>query len=205
MRLHAPAAERNREPILAVLRQVVPASGRVLEIAAGTGQHAAYFAAALPSLTWQPTDIDPNSLASIAAWRDELELPNLEPPLELDVRTTWPVAHADVVVCINMIHISPWQACIDLLRGAAAILPAGGVLFLYGPYRVRDRPTAPSNESFDAALRGRNPAWGLRWLHEVIDEAARCGLAFERSVDMPANNLSVVFRREPHAAPPGRT
>ncbi len=195
MKLNAPAAERNREAILDVLRQVVPEHGDVLEIAAGTGQHAAYFAQALPELAWQPSDIDPNALASITAWQQASGLNNLSPPIELDVRTQWPVDATDVVVCINMIHISPWQTCTDLIRGAARILRPNGVLFLYGPYRVRDRPTAPSNESFDNALRQRNPSWGLRWLHEVQEHASGHGLTLDRVTDMPANNLSVVFRK----------
>jgi len=195
MKLNAPAAERNREPILNVLRQVMPDSGRVLEIAAGTGQHAAHFARAFPALTWQPSDVDPNSLASIAAWRDESGLSNLSPPVTLDVCDPWPITEADVVVCINMIHISPWEVCVALLHGAAKILPTNGVLFLYGPFLVRDRPTSPGNTSFDASLRGSNPTWGLRWLHDVQEEAGNAGLALDRVADMPANNLSVVFRK----------
>lgn len=197
MKLNAPAAERNREPILGVMRQVMPASGTVLEIAAGTGQHAVHFARAFPQLEWQPSDIDPNSLASIAAWRNHAQLPNLAPPIELDVRKPWPVDAAAAVVCINMIHISPWKTCVDLLRGAGRIVATGGILFLYGPYRVADRPTAASNEAFDEALRARNPQWGLRWLHDVQTEAESNGFGLDRVVDMPANNLSVVFRKLP--------
>ena len=195
MKLNAPATERNREPILEVLRQAMPQTGSVVEIAAGTGQHAVHFAGAFPQLTWLPTDIDPTSLDSIGAWCNQSNLPNLRPPVELDVGLPWPVNTADAVVCINMIHIAPWQSCVDLIRGAAKILPKAGVLFLYGPYRVRDRPTAPSNESFDASLRDRNPSWGLRWLHDVEAEAKTSGFELEHVADMPANNLSVVFRK----------
>jgi SAM-dependent methyltransferase len=195
MKQHAPAADRNREPILSVLREVLPVRGRVLEIASGTGQHAAAFAGAFPDLSWQPTDPSDAALASIAAWRDEAGAENLCSPLALDVEQPWPVTAADAVVCINMIHIAPWTAARALLAGAGRILAEGGPLYLYGPYRVRDRPTAPSNEAFDASLRARDPRWGLRWLHEVAAEARRAGLVLERTVDMPANNLSVVLRR----------
>lgn len=195
MKQHAPATDRNREPILSVLREVLPARGLVLEIASGTGQHAAAFARAFPGLVWQPSDPSEAALASIAAWRDEAGKGNLRPPIALDVEQPWPVNQADALVCINMIHIAPWTAARALLAGAGRILPEGAPLYLYGPYRVRDRPTAPSNEAFDASLRARDPRWGLRWLHEVEAEARRAGLALERTVDMPANNLSVVLRR----------
>ena len=193
---NAPAVARNRDPILAVLRSLMPEKGVVLEIASGTGEHAAYFAAALPHLNWQPTDQDDAALSSIAAWRETARLPNLLPPLRLDVMVpVWPVGWADSVVCINMIHISPWCACEALVAGAAKVLAPSGVLFLYGPYKEGGRHTAPSNEAFDADLRARNPEWGVRDLDDVRVLADKHGFTFERRVAMPANNLSVVFRR----------
>jgi SAM-dependent methyltransferase len=198
MKRHAPAPERNRDPILAVLREVLPTSGTLLELASGTGQHAVFFARAFPGLVWQPTDVDPESLESIEAWRAEEPLPNLRPALALDVRAdVWPVASADAVLCINMIHISPWEACQGLMRGAARVLTPGGRLILYGPYFVEGRPTAPSNLAFDASLRARDPAWGVRELGAVTEEARRHGLERERVVDMPSNNLTVLFRQPP--------
>jgi len=193
----SPSTARNREPILAVLAPRLPASGLVLEIAAGAGEHAAYCAAALPGLSWQPTDPDPRALASIAAWRDHAALLNLLPPLRLDADDpdSWPVERADAVVNINMIHISPWAATEGLMRGAAAILPPGAPLYLYGPYRRAGVPTAPSNEDFDRSLRDRNPEWGLRELEAVAALAASAGFTPPAVTEMPANNLSVVFRR----------
>lgn len=196
MRLRSPAAERNREPIAAILRDVLPPRGTVLEIASGTGQHAAFFAQQFPHLTWQPSDPDDSALASVRAWVEHAGAGNLLPPLRLDVTdTTWPVESADAVVNINMVHISPWRACEGLMEGAARLLGPGSVLFMYGPYRVEGRPTAPSNEAFDASLRARDPSWGLRYLHEVEAEASKHAFELESVHDMPANNLSVVFRR----------
>jgi SAM-dependent methyltransferase len=193
-RQFAPAAERNRDAILDVLRRVLPERGLVLEIAAGTGQHASYFAAHLPHLRWQPSDPDAASRVSIAAWRTHAGGPNLEEPVHLDVcEEPWPVRSAAAVVNINMIHISPWSATEALMRGAAGVLEPGGVLFLYGPYRVGGQHTAPSNEAFDLSLRSRNPEWGVRDLEAVVAEAERWGLRFEERVAMPANNQSVVF------------
>jgi hypothetical protein len=193
-RLSAPAAERNKEPILAVLRRVLPARGTVLTIAEGTGQHVAHFASALPDLHWRPGDPDVRSRASISAWTAGLS--NVAPPLDLDVTVSpWPIAAADAVLCINMIHIAPWAATEALMQGAAALLPAGGVLFLYGPYRREGRHTAPSNEAFDADLRARHPQWGVRDLEAVAAQADRRGLALREVVPMPANNFSVVFAR----------
>lgn len=194
-RLASPAAERNAAPIAQVLAGVLPASGLVLEVASGSGQHAAHFARAFPALTWQPTDREPRHRASIAAWREEAGLPNLLAPLELDVMHPWPVDRADAMLCINMIHISPWDATLALLDGAARVLPAGAPLFLYGPYRRKDVPTAPSNEAFDADLRSRDPSWGLRDLDEVSTVARDAGFERMDVVAMPANNLSVIFRR----------
>jgi SAM-dependent methyltransferase len=199
--LIAPAVARNREPILAVLRRVVPSPilpgrGLVLEIASGSGEHAIHFAAALPHLSWQPTDPDPDARASIAAYRAAAQLPNLLSPLALDAAAPrWPVTQADVIVAINMIHIAPWAAAEGLMAGAGRLLPAGGVLFLYGPFRERGQHTAPSNAAFDESLRTRDREWGVRDLDDVVALASRHGLALEERVTMPANNLSVVLRR----------
>jgi SAM-dependent methyltransferase len=192
-RRHAPATQRNRAPILAVLRRVLPATGLVVEIASGTGEHAAFFAAALPGVAWQPTDVDPDALPSIAAWCEGVA--NVRAPLVLDVERPWPIDRADAVVCINMIHISPWTAGEAMLRGAGRVLSPGGVLYLYGPYRRDGAHTAPSNAAFDAYLRAQDPRWGVRDLETVVATAAGAGLVHEETVEMPANNLSVVLRR----------
>jgi SAM-dependent methyltransferase len=199
--LIAPAVARNREPILAVLRRVapspvLPARGLVLEIASGSGEHAVYFAAALPHLTWQPSDPDPEARESITAYRAAAQLPNLLPPLALDaVSPDWPATQTDMIVAINMIHIAPWAAAEGLMAGAERLLPDGGVLFLYGPFRERGQHTAPSNAAFDESLRARNREWGVRDLDDIVALASGHGLALEERVTMPANNLSVVFRR----------
>jgi hypothetical protein len=196
MKAHAPAAGRNREPIAEVLRGVLPLHGVVVEIASGTGQHAVHFARLFPALTWQPTDRDAELLASIAAWREEAGLGNLLPPLPLDAAASdWPVAAADAVVCINMVHISPWEATVGLMRGAASLLASGAPLVLYGAYIREGVPTAASNLAFDESLKARNPQWGLRRLEVVRAEAEKNGLCFERLFEMPANNLTVVFRK----------
>ena len=195
-RLYHAHVARNREPILAVLRRVLPAEGLVVEIASGSGEHAVFFAESLPSLSWQPTDIEAGALASIAAHRAAADLVNLLAPLLLDtLAEPWPVAYADAVICSNMIHIAPWAVAESLLRNAGRILPPGGILFLYGPYRIEGRHTAPSNEEFDASLRARNPAWGIRDLTDVTQLAVRNGFTLTETVAMPANNLSVIFRR----------
>ena len=195
-RLYHAHVARNREPILAVLRRVLPAEGLVVEIASGSGEHAVFFAESLPSLSWQPTDIEAGALASIAAHRAAADLVNLLAPLLLDtLAEPWPVAYADAVICSNMIHIAPWAVAESLLRNAGRILPPGGILFLYGPYRIEGRHTAPSNEEFDASLRARNPAWGIRDLTDVTQLAVRHGFTLVETVAMPANNLSVVYRR----------
>ena len=195
--LMSPSTARNREPILYVLRPRLPASGLVLEIAAGAGEHAVYNAAALPDLQWRPTDADAEALASIAAWRDHAGLPNLLPPLPLDAAApeAWPVTRADAVVSINMVHISPWSATEGLMAGAGKVLPPGGLLFLYGPYLEADVETAPSNLAFDEGLRRCNPAWGIRRLDAVAALAAAQGLALAERITMPANNLSLIFRK----------
>ncbi len=195
-RQHAPAAARNRDPILAMLRGVLPQAGTVLEIASGSGEHIMHFAAALPGLAFQPSDPNPEARRSIAAWAAESGLANLRPPLALDAAApSWPVTTVDAVLCINMIHISPWAATEGLIRGAAAILPPDGPLYLYGPYRRAGVTTAPSNEAFDLDLRGRNPAWGLRELEAVAALATAAGFLGPAVTEMPANNLSIVFRR----------
>jgi hypothetical protein len=195
-RIRRPHVARNREPILAVLRRVLPASGLVLEIASGSGEHAVYFANELPALTWQPSDPDPEALASIAAHRADADLPNLLAPVLLDVTARlWTVEHTDIVICCNMIHIAPWAACEGLICGAARTLPAGGLLYLYGPYKVGGEHTAPTNAAFDADLRARDPAWGIRDLEDVTTLAERHGFALAESVPMPANNFSLIFRR----------
>jgi SAM-dependent methyltransferase len=194
VRLHAPATERNKQPILDVLQRVLPPVGLVLEIASGTGQHVAHFATALPHLVWQPSDLDLRVHQSIRAWTEPLT--NVRPPLALDVRQPWPLAHADAVLCSNMIHISPWEAALALIDGAGRVLPQGGVLFLYGPYRRFGRHTAASNAAFDASLRATDPQWGVRDLEAVEERAAVAGLRLEEIVEMPANNLSVVLRKQ---------
>jgi SAM-dependent methyltransferase len=194
--LHAPATARNRDPILAVLRRVLPPRGLVLEIASGTGEHVVHFAAELRELTWQPSEVDPIALGSIAVHRTTAGLPNLLAPIELDVSALpWPVPRADAVVSINMIHIAPWSAAEGLMAGSARLLAPGGVLYLYGPFKESSRHTAPSNASFDASLRAGNPEWGVRDLAEVCALASERGFEFIERVAMPANNLSVVFRR----------
>jgi hypothetical protein len=196
-RRSAPAALRNRDPIAAVLREVLPERGTILEIASGTGEHSVHFAGRFPNLRWQPSDPDDEALASIAAWRAEAGLPNLLDPLRLDAAAApWPVAGADAVLCINMVHISPWAATIGLLRGAGTLLPPGAPLILYGPYRREGVATAPSNAAFDASLRARDPEWGLRDLEAVEAEALGNGLHLGQVTEMPANNLTVVFRRD---------
>lgn len=191
-RRHAPAAERNRDPILSVLARVLPPEGRVLEIASGTGQHVVHFARQLPHLSWQPSDVSEEALASIRAYVTEASLPNVMAPIRLDVREPWP--EADAVVCINMIHISPMSATEALFRGAGG-LPSGGVLVTYGPYKIDGQHTAPSNEAFDASLRARDPSWGVRDLADLEALAERNGLTLEQRVAMPANNFTLVWRR----------
>ena len=194
MKRHAPAASRNRQPILEVLGPHLPKHGLVLEVASGTGEHTASFAEAWPDLAFQPSDPDDAARASVDAWRGGLA--NVRPALALDASApVWPIDRADAVVCINMIHIAPWQAAEGLTRGAGRIVPKGGVLFLYGPYRRNGAHTAPSNETFDASLRQQNPAWGVRDMEAVVDLAAAQGFGAPLVVAMPANNFSLIFRR----------
>ena len=195
-RCFAPAAQRNRQPILEVITRVLPAHGLVLEIASGSGEHALHFARGLPALNWQPSDPDPACRRSIDAHAAAGRCANLRPALALDATAAdWPVPAADAVVCINMVHIAPWPASAGLCAGAGRILPAGGILYLYGPYKRGGRHTAPSNEAFDLSLRRQNSAWGVRNLEDVAALAAQAGLALSEVVDMPANNLSLVFRK----------
>ncbi|MGX5733995.1 DUF938 domain-containing protein [Bosea thiooxidans] len=194
-RLHAPSVQRNREAILAVLGGVLPPAGLVLEIASGSGEHAVHFARALTHLTFQPSDPSPDAVASIAAWTRESGLPNILPPLVLDATAPhWPIEVADAILCINMIHIAPWAAAKGLFRQASHLLKPGRPLYLYGPYRRADRPLEPSNATFDESLRSRNPAWGLRDLDAVAALAAASGFGPPEVIEMPANNLSVIFR-----------
>jgi hypothetical protein len=191
---HAPATERNRDVIAQTLARVLPTEGLVLEVASGTGEHVVHFAKMFPALTWQPSDPDPIALASINAWRADSNVPNVRPAMLLDASADWPIAQADAVVCINMTHISPWAATVGLLRNAARLLPQSAVLFIYGPYNQRDVPLADSNAAFDAALRQQNALWGLRFVEDIAAEANVSGLHLDSVIDMPANNLSLIFR-----------
>lgn len=194
---HSAAADRNKQPILDVLRELMPAQGKALEIAAGTGQHAAWFAAALPGWTWQPTDADPDILPSIAAWTSQDGLANVRRPLLLDVTAAdWPVGEVfDAIYCANMLHIAPWATCAALMRGAARHLAPGGLLVTYGPYLEDGVATSQGNLDFDASLRQRDPAWGIRRREDVEAEAQRAGLFLRERRPMPANNLLLVFTR----------
>lgn len=199
-RRHAPAAERNRDALLKVFRDVIPARARILEIASGTGQHAIHIAGYLGRLDWTPSDPDPLARESITAWVDALGARNVRSPLDIDVHTErwadFDEGALDVIVCINMIHIAPWSACEALMRGAGRYLREEGLLFLYGPFKREGRHTAPSNESFDFSLRAQDPCWGVRDLGDVEAAAETCGLVRHHVIDMPANNLSVLFRKE---------
>lgn len=196
-RLEYPATARNRDAILDVLHGILPSSGLVLEIASGSGEHVVHFAKAFPDLTFQPSDPEDAALQSIAAWTKDSGLNNIRPPVMLDATSAdWPVTTADAVLCINMIHIAPWRASEGLFRGAAKLLRAGAPLYLYGPYRRADVVTAPSNEAFDDSLKARNAEWGLRDLETVAALAREEGFSAPQITEMPANNLSVVFRRD---------
>ena len=190
------AAERNKGPIVDVLARVLPARGVVLELASGTGQHVIHFAQTLRGLTWQPSDPDPELRESIALRVRDEQLANVNPPIDLDVtRLPWPLRTADALVCINLIHVSPWSATRALFEGASALLPTQHVLFLYGPYRRHGRHTSDSNAQFDSDLRAHDPAWGLRDLEAVSEVGERAGLGLAEIVEMPANNFSLVFER----------
>jgi len=193
-RRHSPAAERNRAPILAELQRLLPASGLLLEIASGTGQHAAHCSAGLPGWRWLPSDLEAASLPSIRDWCTRLD--HVSPPLQLDVlQPHWPgvPARLDAILCANMIHIAPWACCIALMQGAARHLSAQGLLITYGPYLENEVPTSPGNLAFDADLRARNPAWGLRHREDVAHAATQAGLALRERVAMPANNLLLIW------------
>ena len=199
-RQYAPATQRNREPILAVLSKVLLLGSNILEIASGTGEHAVFFASQLKSCHWIPSDVRPTARESIVAWKNVNHIENLSSPLSIDVsQNNWQqqVADKDIdaVVNINMIHIAPWQACLGLMEGVGKILSSGGILYLYGPYKRGGEHTAPSNESFDLSLRDRDPTWGIRDLEAVVEAAASANLKLKQVVEMPANNLSVVFSR----------
>lgn len=195
-RLFAPSVPRNRDPILDVLRTILRETGVVLEIASGSGEHVAHFAAALPGLTFQPSDPDPEARASIDAWTAQTGLPNIRPALALDAsRPPWALSQADAIICINMVHISPWSASLGLFHQAREILPPGGVLYLYGAYLREGIATAPSNIAFDGWLRGHNPEWGLRDLAAIAEVARENAFSAPEVIEMPSNNLSVIFRR----------
>ncbi len=201
LRRHAPATQRNRAPILDVLRTYFQTTRRVLEIASGTGEHAVYFGSHLPHLDWQTSDLDPTARASIQAWLQDADLPNVHPPLALDVcKLPWPVRDLDAIVCINMIHIAPWAACEALFQGASQSLSPDGWLYLYGPFKRHGEHTAPSNEAFDQSLQQRDSAWGVRDLDQQIAPLAQqSGFCDPIVVSMPANNLSVLWRKNnPH-------
>lgn len=203
-RLFSAAAARNREPILDVLRAVLPERGLVLEVASGSGEHIVHFAAELTKLTFAPSDPSPKARESVVAWIASAGVGNVQAPLALDAaRAPWPIERADAVICINMVHISPWAATVGLFDNAGAILPAGAPLYLYGPYKRDGAHTAPSNAEFDAGLRAQNPAWGVRDLEIVADLARQTGFEGPKIIGMPANNLSLIFRRG--AATTGRT
>ena len=195
-RLVSPSAERNRAPISEVLSQVLPERGVVLEISSGTGQHVVHFARAMPNLIWQPSERDDDCLRSIVAWLAVEQLPNVRPPLHLDVSASpWPITSAAALVCINMIHIAPWSAAQALFRGGEGLLSGGGVVCLYGPFRRQGRHTSPSNEAFDELLRRQDPDWGVRDLDEVARLADTAGFDLLQTNEMPSNNLTVVFRK----------
>ena len=195
-RRSSPSALRNRGPIADVLERVLPPSGLVLEIASGTGEHVTFFARRMPHLTWQPSDPDPEARASVAALLADEERPNVRAPVALDAAATeWPVRRADAIVCINMIHISPLASLDGLMAGAARLLPVGGPLVLYGPYKIGGVHTAPSNEEFDAWLKTRDPRWGVRDLEAVIDIANEHRIDLIERIAMPANNFVLVMRK----------
>ena len=193
---HFPATERNRNVIADVLSRILPDTGTVLEIGSGSGEHALYFSEVFPELTWQPSDPDPLNLQSIQAWAASASRTNLRLPLSINASDfTLPIEAADAIMCINVIHISPWDATEGLMRNARHLLPPGGPLYMYGPYRVGGRHTSRSNEAFDSSLRDQNETWGVRDLEVVMAEAQKNGLTFVEHVEMPANNQSLVFRR----------
>jgi len=194
LRRHAPATQRNRDFILEILKAILPASGDVLEIASGTGQHVAHFASKLEKLQWLPTDLDSDALPSIDSWCENL--PNVAQAQKLDVREPWPIKAADALINVNMIHISPWESCLSLFEGASKVLTPDAILYLYGPFKRGGQHTAPSNERFDISLRSNNSSWGVRDLDDVTSVANEHGFSLDQIVEMPANNLSVIFRKD---------
>ena len=207
LRSYAPATQRNREPILAVLLQILPPLGTVLEISSGTGEHGVFFAPNLSPRHWLPSDPNPMARDSIQAWREDSPADNLHPPLDIDVQeSVWSIEKEPLpllqsspltaIVNINMIHIAPWTACLGLMAGAKRLLPVGGVLYLYGPFKQNGQHTAPSNADFDISLRQRNPEWGVRDIEEVVKVGEECNFVLQKVVPMPANNLSVIFTRQ---------
>lgn len=197
-RRHAPATLRNRDAILAVLRDQLPASGTVLEVASGSGEHAVWFADHLPALVWQPSDPDPAALASITAWSEDVAHGKVLPPIQLDAAAPgadWPITQADAILCCNMVHIAPWAATIGLMAGAGSLLPPGAPLILYGPFIEDGVETAQSNLDFDQSLKARNPAWGLRRLEDLDQLAHASGLHRTSRYQMPANNVVLVYRK----------
>ena len=196
MKRTAPAAARNSAPIADVLARELPSSGTVLELASGTGEHAVFMARLFPNIVWQPTDPDKDALGSIAGWAEEAGMTNLRPPLELDASAPdWALSRADAAVCINMVHISPWEATEGLFAGAARVLGTGAPLILYGPYLEDDVEAAPSNLAFDGSLKARNPEWGIRNIAAMDEQAVRTGFSRTARYEMPANNLTLVYRR----------
>jgi hypothetical protein len=202
MKQHALATARNREPIREVLARVLPPSGTVLELAAGSGEHSIYFATSFPTLAWQPSDIDETALASIEAWRADAALPNLRAPLRIDVtEPAWPIARADAIICINMVHISPWPATLGVFAGAERL--GAALVYLYGPYRFDGEFTAPSNVEFDRSLRSRDPSWGVRDVRDLEAASRDRGYVLDQVIAMPANNHSLIFERA-HSRSPAR-
>ncbi|MBM09360.1 MAG: SAM-dependent methyltransferase [Magnetovibrio sp.] len=203
-RLDFPSTQRNAKPIIEVLRTLLPAEGKVVEIASGSGQHIMRFAQVFPGLVWQPTDIEPEHLRSIGAWTNGLK--NVMKPYVLDASALkWPIERSSAVICINMLHIAPWEATVGLFVGASKILDSGGLLYLYGPYKIDGQHTSESNACFDADLKSRDSTWGLRDVSEIIVTAAEVGLKFDTTIQMPSNNLSLIFKkpvRPPSEQPP---
>ncbi len=196
-RMFSPSTERNRCHILPILQRALPDTASVLEVGSGTGEHAVYFCAHMPGLHWQPTEGDPAAIDSITAWISHSGLSNIEAPLELELNSeAWPVQHADAVVAINVLHYSPWSSTAALFRGAARMLPKGGIVYCYGPYRRNGAHTAPSNAAFDEWLHGIDPRFGVRDLEAVEAEAREHGFLLDEVIEMPANNFSLIFRRE---------
>lgn len=192
---HAPATQRNRDAICDILRDTLPGQGRMLEIASGTGEHIVHFAQQFPALSWQPSDVDPAALESITAWLTDIRPGNVSPPVSLDVLGKWPDLAADAILCINMLHISPPAAAQGLFSGAARMLAKGAPLYIYGPFIQAGVQTAASNLAFDQSLKSRDAEWGLRHLDEVEATAKIAGFALAKTIAMPANNLSLIFRR----------